>query len=44
TEETMRHLPGFVSANLHLSRDRRYVANYAQWRSQEHFDAMLKHP
>jgi quinol monooxygenase YgiN len=44
TEDTMRHLPGFVSANLHVSRDRRHVANYAQWQSQEDFDAMLKNP
>jgi len=44
TEETMRHLPGFVSANLHLSPDRRHVANYAQWRSRADFDAMLRIP
>src|SRR5580704_17206193 len=44
TEETMRHLPGFVSANLHLSLDRKQVANYAQWRSRGDFEAMLKNP
>lgn len=44
TDQTMRHLPGFVSANLHISRDRRRVANYAQWRSQDEFEAMLKNP
>ena len=44
TEETMRHLPGFVSANLHLSIDRKHVANYAQWRSQADFAAMLTNP
>ncbi len=41
---TMRHLPGFVSASLHVSRDGRFVANYAQWRSQADFDAMLGNP
>lgn len=44
TEETMRHLPGFVSANLHMSLDRRHIANYAQWRSRAAFDEMLKTP
>ncbi len=44
TRDVMRNLPGFVSANLHLSEDRRHVANYAQWRSREDFDAMLANP
>lgn len=39
-----RQRPGFVSANLHVSRDRRNVANYAQWRSQEDLDAMMADP
>lgn len=39
--EGLRHRPGFVSANFHVSRDGRHVANYAQWRSQEDLDAML---
>ena len=30
TDEVMRHVPGFVSANFHRSLDGRYVANYAQ--------------
>ncbi len=37
----MRHLPGFVSANLHISQDKRHVATYAQWRSQHAVDAMM---
>ena len=37
----MRQRPGFISANLHLSQDRRDVANYAQWRSQADLDAMM---
>jgi quinol monooxygenase YgiN len=44
TEEIMRQRPGFVSANLHVSRDRRHVANYAQRRSQEDLDAMMADP
>lgn len=42
TEKTMRRLPGFVSANIHRSHDGRRVVNYAQWRSQEDFRAMLQ--
>ena len=42
TEQTMRHLPGFISANIHKSYDGRRVVNYAQWRSRDDFDAMLK--
>lgn len=44
TEDTMRHLPGFVSANLHRSLDGKHVANYAQWRSREAMEAMRKDP
>ena len=43
-EEVMNELPGFVSANLHKSLDGTKVTNYAQWRSREDFEAMLKHP
>jgi antibiotic biosynthesis monooxygenase (ABM) superfamily enzyme len=41
TQDVMRHLPGFVSANIHTSLDGGRVANYAQWRSVEDFQAML---
>lgn len=44
TENVMKHLPGFVSANIHRGLDGRQVANYAQWRSQEDFNAMLRNP
>jgi quinol monooxygenase YgiN len=44
TEEIFRHQPGFISANLHISRDRRRVLNYAQWRSKEDYVAMSKKP
>ncbi len=35
TAETIRHVPGFVSANFHVNGDRTQVVNYAQWRSRE---------
>jgi quinol monooxygenase YgiN len=44
TEFGMRQRPGFVSANLHISHDKRHVANYAQWRSKDDLDAMMKDP
>ncbi len=44
TEDVMRHVPGFVSANIHLSTDNTRVTNYAQWRSIEDFRAMLADP
>jgi hypothetical protein len=44
TEEVMCHLPGYVSANIHRGLDGRHVANYAQWRRREDFEAMLRHP
>ncbi len=44
TNETMRQLPGFVSASIHRSLDGTRVINYAQWRSQADFDAMKSSP
>lgn len=44
TEEVMRHLPGFVSANIHASANGTRVVNYAQWRSRAAFEAMLQEP
>jgi heme-degrading monooxygenase HmoA len=44
TREVMKHLPGFVSANIHRSLDGTRVANYAQWSSQDDFAAMLQNP
>jgi quinol monooxygenase YgiN len=41
TEQVIRHLDGFVSANIHKSLDGKYVANYAQWRDEATFRAML---
>lgn len=44
TEKTMKNLPGFVSATIHKSADGVRVANYAQWRRREDFEAMLNNP
>jgi quinol monooxygenase YgiN len=44
TEQTMKHLPGFVSANIHRSFDGKKVVNYAQWESMAAFEAMGKNP
>lgn len=44
TDEVMQHLPGFISANIHLSTDRMRVVNYAQWESTEAFQAMMNNP
>ena len=42
TEAVMKYQPGYVSANIHKSLDGTRVTNYAQWRSREAFEAMLK--
>lgn len=44
TEQVMRKLPGFVSANIHRSLDGSRVTTYAQWRTQADFEAMFKNP
>src|SRR5919197_6696858 len=41
TAATMCHQPGYVSATIHQSLDSTHVVNYAQWRSQADFEAML---
>lgn len=42
TEEVMCKLPGYVSANLHISHDKKTITNYAQWASLEDFKSMLR--
>jgi heme-degrading monooxygenase HmoA len=42
TQAVMRKQPGFISANIHRSLDGTRVTNYAQWRSREAFEAMLR--
>ena len=44
TEETMQHIPGFISASIHRSVDGTKVVNYAQWRSQADFEALKDNP
>jgi quinol monooxygenase YgiN len=44
TETVMRHVDGFVSANIHISDDRTRVVNYAQWRSEADYRAMFSDP
>jgi quinol monooxygenase YgiN len=44
THETMRHLPGFISASIHRSVDGTKVINYAQWRSRDDFAALRNNP
>jgi quinol monooxygenase YgiN len=44
TEQTMKRLPGFVSASIHKSYDGTKVINYAQWRSKKDFEAMMHDP
>jgi quinol monooxygenase YgiN len=44
TVETMRFVPGFISANIHVSTDGTRVVNYAQWQSPEAYQAMFDDP
>jgi heme-degrading monooxygenase HmoA len=44
TEEKMRFVPGFISANIHVSTDGTRVVNYAQWQSAEAYQAMFDDP
>lgn len=41
-ETVVQHQLGFVSASIHKSLDGGRVMNYAQWRSQEDYDAFVK--
>ena len=38
-EKTMRHQPGFISANIHRSLNSEHVVVYAQWKDQASIDA-----
>lgn len=44
TDKFMRHADGFISASFHRSLDSKYIANYAQWTSQQTYDAVLADP
>jgi len=38
---TVRKQPGFISANLHISLDRKKVVNYAQWKNEDFYNEFL---
>lgn len=40
-ETAVKHLPGFVSSSIHKSLDGVRVMNYAQWKSQEDYEAFI---
>ena len=42
TEKVMSKMPGYISANLHVSDDKKTVTNYAQWATLQDFQNMLK--
>jgi quinol monooxygenase YgiN len=44
TDEAMRYVPGFISANIHVATDGTRVVNYAQWADAEAFGAMMNDP
>ena len=44
SEPWIRQCSGFISANLHVSIDGKYLVNYAQWRSKEDWEAFTKNP
>ncbi|MCW2556260.1 MAG: tetracenomycin polyketide synthesis hydroxylase TcmH [Mycobacterium sp.] len=44
TAKVIRHAPGFVSANIHVSTDGTRVVNYAQWETAEAMQGMLADP
>jgi quinol monooxygenase YgiN len=44
TETSVRHAPGFISANLHRGIDGTKVTMVAQWRSAEDYQAMRSDP
>ncbi|KOT99043.1 antibiotic biosynthesis monooxygenase [Streptomyces sp. NRRL F-5755] len=42
TRDVFLAVPGFVSANLHVSLDGRRVVNYAQWAGEEQYEEALR--
>ncbi|MET7832469.1 antibiotic biosynthesis monooxygenase [Micromonospora sediminicola] len=41
-QEWVRHCPGFISANYHVSTDGTRLVNYAQWVSEEAYRESFK--
>ncbi|OCT13504.1 antibiotic biosynthesis monooxygenase [Paenibacillus pectinilyticus] len=44
TDVSVRYAPGFISSSLHRSKDGTKVTMYAQWRSEEDYQAMRNDP
>ena len=44
TNDSVRHIPGFISSSLHRSLDGHKVTMYAQWRSIEDYQNMRNNP
>lgn len=44
TDVSVRYAPGFISSSLHRSLDGSKVTMYAQWRSEEDYQAMRNDP
>lgn len=44
TETVMSKLPGYVSANLHVSDDQKTLTNYVQWATLEDYQNVMKDP
>ncbi|SDL88685.1 antibiotic biosynthesis monooxygenase family protein [Sediminibacillus halophilus] len=44
TDISVRHAPGFISSSLHQSLDGTKVTMYAQWKSEEEYNAMRRDP
>ena len=42
TEKVMCKLPGYISANLHVSDDKKTITNYAQWATLQDFKNIMK--
>ncbi|WP_040786778.1 antibiotic biosynthesis monooxygenase [Nocardia pneumoniae] len=42
TTEIFVTVPGFISANMHLSMDGKRVVNYAQWASEQQYKEALQ--
>ena len=42
--QTVRHVPGFISFNFHVSLDRTQIVNYGQWKSREAVAAARQDP
>ena len=42
TEKVFIKMPGYLSANLHISDDKKTITNYAQWRSLEDYQKIFE--